>query len=365
MPTILHTEASRGLGGQELRLVAESRWLLDHGWGALIAGQPDTPLLAEAGRAGVPAVAIPMRHATDLGALLRLRRLLGHRRVSLVHTHSSVDSWLGGLAARSRGLPVVRSRHVSIRIGHALAYRLAHRVLTSGEAVRRLLVEAGVPAGRVVSIPPGVDPARFHPGVSGHAVRAEFGLAGPVVGLVANVRGSKGHDVFLAAAREVLDALPAARFLVVGDGVGFDEVRRRVAAMDLERRVIMTGFRRDIPEVMAALDVLVLPSLRSEATAQVIAQALAVGTPVVATTVGGSPELIRDGETGRLVPPGDAHALAQAVLALLRDPAHARALARAGQALVRARYTLDTVMAETTAVYRQLLAGVTAADKAS
>jgi glycosyltransferase involved in cell wall biosynthesis len=125
--------------------------------------------------------------------------------------------------------------------------------------------------------------------------------------------------------------------------------------MSLDTSVCLTGFRRDIPEVMAALDVLVLPSIRSEAIPQVIPQALAVGTPVVASTVGGSPELIRDGENGRLVPPGDSRALADAILALLREPDRARAMARAGQAMVRERYTIDATMARTTAVYRGLL----------
>jgi glycosyltransferase involved in cell wall biosynthesis len=117
----------------------------------------------------------------------------------------------------------------------------------------------------------------------------------------------------------------------------------------------MTGFRRDIPEVMAALDVLVLPSIRSEATSQVIVQALAVGTPVVATAIGGSPEVIRDGETGRLVPPNDAHALAAAIVAALRDPARARTMAGAGQAFVRERLSIDAQMTTTTGVYRELL----------
>ena len=153
----------------------------------------------------------------------------------------------------------------------------------------------------------------------------------------------------------MLASRPDARFLNVGDGVGFDEVSRRVRDLGLDPSVCLTGFRRDIPEVMAALDVLVLPSIRSEAIPQVIPQALAVGTPVVASTVGGSPELIRDGENGRLVPPGDSRALADAILALLREPERARAMARAGQAMVQERYTIDATMARTTAVYRDLV----------
>jgi glycosyltransferase involved in cell wall biosynthesis len=356
---VLHTEASVGFGGQELRIVAEARWLLDHGWGALIAGQPGSRLLEESRRQAVPAVALRMRSALDLPALLALRRLLAERGVALVHTHSSIDSWLGGLAARSRRLPVVRSRHVTIAIPRrrGLVYRLADRVITSGEAAAGVVAAAGVLPARIVAIPPGVDTARFHPGVSGDAVRRELDLgAAPLVGLVANIRGSKGHNVFLDAAGAVLAAEPAARFLIVGDGIGFDDVRRRVGALGLDAAVRMTGFRRDIPEVMAALDVLVLPSIRSEAASQVIPQALAVGTPVVATDVGGSGELVRDGETGRLVPPGDAAALAAAIVQTLRERERARAMATRGQSLVQARHSLDATMERTTAVYVELLA---------
>ena len=358
MHIILHTESSHGHGGQEIRTLAETRWLIGHGWRALIVCQPDSPLLAEARASSIPVEAVRMGSATDIGAIVRLRRLMRERGVSLVHTHSSVDSWLGGVAAKSLGRPVVRSRHVSIPIRRrrALVYRLADRIITSGEGVRAMVIGAGITPERVVAISAGVDSARFHPGVSGKAVRDELGLgAAPMVGLVANVRGSKGHNVFLDAARAVLTAAPETRFLIVGDGVGFDEVRSRVRQLGLDARVRLTGFRRDIPEVMAALDVLALPSIRSEAIPQVIPQALAVGTPVVASTVGGSPELIRDGENGRLVPPADAPALADAILTLLREPERARAMARAGQVMVQARYTIDATMARTTAVYRELL----------
>jgi len=302
-----------------------------------------------------------MRSAFDVWALVALRRLIRARDVHLVHTHSSVDAWLGGLAARSLQRPVVRSRHVTIPIPRrrALVYGLADRIIASGDAVAGVLARAGVPAAKVVAIHPGVDTERFHPGVSGGAVRAELSLDGPVVGLVANIRGSKGHSVFLEAAVEVLRSEPRARFLIVGDGIGYDDVRRRVRALALEGPVVMTGFRRDIPEVMAALDVLVLPSIRSEAVSQVLPQALAVGTPVVATTVGGSPELVSDGETGRLVPPGDARALAAAILGLLRAPTHARAMARRGQARVAERYALGAVMARTIALYAELLGSET------
>jgi glycosyltransferase involved in cell wall biosynthesis len=354
---ILHTESSLGLGGQEIRIMTEVRWLLAHGWDTLVACQPESRLLVEARAAGLPLVTVKMRGPVDLRAIAALRRLMKERKVALVHTHSSIDSWVATLAAKTLSLPVVRSRHVSIPIARrrALVYRLADRVLTSGDAIRDIVRAAGVKAERIVSIPAGVDTSRFHPGVSGGAVRKEQGLTGPVAGLVAMLRGSKGHRFFLEAAREVLQALPETRFLIVGDGIGYEDVKRRVREMGLEQAVIMTGFRTDVPEVMAALDVLVLPSTKSEGFPQAVAQALAVGTPVVATATGGIPELIRDGKTGRLVPPADPHALAEAILSMLRDPDGARRLARAGQALVRERYTIENMMAQTTRVYRELL----------
>jgi glycosyltransferase involved in cell wall biosynthesis len=353
--TVLHTEASLGFGGQEIRILTEGRWLLNHGWCVLLVCQPRSRLMTEAVAQGFPTVGVLMRHALDIRAFLTLRRLMRDRRVDLVHTHSSVDSWLSAVAAKSLRVPVVRSRHVSIPVRRALVYRLADRTIASGEAIRTMLTKSGIPACRVVSIPAGVDTSRFHSGVSGDAVRRELGLSGPAVGLVANVRGSKGHRFFLEAARHVLAGHPGVRFVIVGDGVGFDQVRRQVAAMGLDRDVVMMGFRRDIPEVLSALDVVTLPSTRSEGVSQVILQAMAVGAPVIASTVGGSPEIIEHGHNGLLVPPQDPHALAEAILWVLHDPARARRMAQAGLRRVRRHYTLNTAMKRTTQLYEELL----------
>jgi glycosyltransferase involved in cell wall biosynthesis len=354
---ILHSESSLGFGGQEIRTLQEVRWLQANGWDALFACQPGSRSEAEARAAGVPTVTVAMASSLDARAALVLRRLMLAQDVALVHTHSSIDSWLATLAAKSLRLPVVRTRHVSIpvRPRRALVYHLADRIITSGERVKAIVAAAGVRRDKIVPISAGLDTTRFHPGVSGARVREELGAAGPLVGLVANIRGSKGHRIFLDAAGAVLRTRPDARFAIVGDGVGYAEVQRRVAELGLGEHVVLTGFRRDVPEVMAALDVLVLSSVKSEATPQVIPQALAVGTPVVGTTVGGIPELVRDRETGRLVPPDDPIALAAAIVEVLSDPEAARRMVARGQALVTARFSLEATMRETTDVYRDLL----------
>src|SRR4029453_4948355 len=171
MLTLLHTESSLGRGGQGIRPVPEARWLIGHGWNALIACQPDSLLLREARAASVPVEPIRMRRAADVGALIRLRRLIRERGVSLVHTHRSVDSGLARPAAKSLGRPVVRSRHVSIPIRHALVYRLADRVIASGEAVRATVMAAGIAPEKIVPVSAGVDTEQFHPGISGKSVR--------------------------------------------------------------------------------------------------------------------------------------------------------------------------------------------------
>src|SRR5256712_8941762 len=177
MHTVLHTESSRGHGGQEIRTLAEARWLIGHGWRALIACQPDSPLLTEARASSIPVEAVRMGSATDVGAIVRLRRLVRARGVSLVHTHSSVDSWLGGIAAKSLGRAVVRSRHVSIPIRRrrALVYRLADRIITSGEGVRAIVIGAGIAPQRVGSISAGGHSARVPPGGAGKPVRDGLG----------------------------------------------------------------------------------------------------------------------------------------------------------------------------------------------
>jgi len=162
--TVLHTEASPGLGGQEVRTLNEARWTAERGWRVLLAAQPDGRLLDRAREAGVETAAIRMRGPLDPLGLAALVRLIRRERVDLVHTHSSIDAWLGGMAARLCRVPVVRTRHVSIAIRRGVnpVYRwLADRVITSGEAIRQIVIAAGAPAERVIAIPAGVNLEAF------------------------------------------------------------------------------------------------------------------------------------------------------------------------------------------------------------
>src|SRR5205807_1515960 len=166
--------------------------------------------------------AVAMRGAWDVPAVLRLARVIRREKVDLVHTHSSIDAWVGGAAARLARVPVVRSRHVSIPIRAGLnpVYTwLADRVLTSGEAIRALVLAGGVRPEAVRAVAAGVDLARFTPGERSEALLREFGPARPVIGSIAMFRGSKGHPHLLDAFERLRPEFPQARLVLVGDGV--------------------------------------------------------------------------------------------------------------------------------------------------
>ena len=361
MRTVLHTESSPGLGGQELRTLSEARWTAERGWRVLLAGQPDGRFVGQARAAGLEASGIRMRGAWDLGAVCALRRLISRERVSIVHTHSSVDGWVGGLAARAAGVPVVRTRHVSIRIRRRWnpVYRwLADRVITSGEAIRSLVIEAGVDPGRVTAIPAGVDLAEFTGGSDdGHAMRESLGLARPVIGSVAMFRGSKGHAHLLDAFATVHTRHPAARLLLVGDGIRRPWVEGLAKDRGLGEVVVFTGFRADVPLLLRAMDCFVLASTRTEGVPQSLLQAFAAGVPVVASAIGGIPEIVKDGETGILVPPEDAAALARAIELVLSDASGAAARARRARRLVEERFSHGASVSRLLALYDEVIAG--------
>ncbi len=361
MRTVLHTESSPGLGGQEVRTLSEARWTADRGWRVLLAGQPDGRFVGRARAAGLEAVGVPMRGAWDLGAVCSLRRLIRRERVSIVHTHSSVDGWVGGLAARAAAVPVVRSRHVSIRIRRRWnpVYRwLADRVITSGEAIRTLVIEAGVDPGRVVAIPAGVDLAEFMGGPGdGEAMRERLGLSRPVIGSVAMFRGSKGHAYLLDAFATVHARHSAARLLLVGDGIRRPWVEGLAKARGLGEAIVFTGFRADVPDLLRAMDCFVLASTRTEGVPQSLLQAFAAGVPVVASSIGGIPEVVKDGETGILVPPEDAAALARAIESVLGDRSGALARARVARQMVEDSFSHSAAVSRLLALYDEVVAG--------
>ena len=215
------------------------------------------------------------------------------------------------------------------------------------EAQRQYLVdELGYPDDKIRIIHNGVDPALFDVNTD-RGVLAEFGFAegDPVVGILAALRPEKDHATFLRAARIVIDEMPRARFLVIGDGATRPQLEALCSELRITPNVHFAGARDDVARLLRAIDVFALSSVTVECFPIALLEAMACARPAVCTAVGGIPEMINDGETGYLVPPKDPQQLAARLVSLLSDPQTARRMGRAGRDRVEAEFDLDRSVA--------------------
>lgn len=358
---ILHTESSQHLGGQELRVLMEMEELTAHGVSSVLAARPGTKILDEALRRGLKVHAVHMRGSVDPIAVGRFLWILRRERIDLVSAHGSKDGWSAGVAARLLGLPVVRCRHVANPIrkhffGRMVYGWLCDRIVTTSESIKAGMVERGVPAEKIVSVPTGVDATRFHPGVEKGAFRSELSLGAEtrLVGMITVLRGDKGPDVFLSAAERIASQRSDIVFVLVGDGWMRGRLETSLESSSYRDRILMTGFRRDIPRIMADLDVLVLSARIPEGVPQTILQAHAMEVPVVASDVGGINEVAIPGETALGIQAGDAESLTHAILQVLADPEGAALRAARGKAMVAERYTRGQTIDRMLQIYASL-----------
>jgi glycosyltransferase involved in cell wall biosynthesis len=238
--------------------------------------------------------------------------------------------------------------------------KLADRVITSGETIRRQMIESnGYNPQKVISIPAGMDEKRFSPEINGDYVRRDLGIGEDnyLLGVVSVLRSWKGHVYLLEAFRTLREKIPHLKLLIVGNGPQERNIRKYIEGNGLAGKVIMTGHREDVPQILKSLDLFILPSYSNEATSQVIPQAMAMGIPVISTFTGGIGEVVENGETGKLVPPRDAPALSEAILWAYQNGEETRKMAEKARKFVLKDFTLTGMIDKTESVYRELLDG--------
>nr|ART39860.1 J358 [uncultured bacterium] len=359
-PRILHTESSLGWGGQENRTLNELSELQARDYAPLLACPPQAKLGARAREIGCEVIDVAMRGALDLPALWTLRRLMATRKIDIVNTHSGRDTQLAGMAAHSLGRQrprIVRTRHLALPISSRFSYvTLPDHVVTVSRFVASYLTSAGVPAERITAVPTGIDLSRYQMATSG-SLRAELGLAdtAPLIGTVAILRRKKGHAELLEAVPQVLEKFPAVHFVFAGDGPQFENLTQRIAELGLAINVHLLGLRRDVVNVLASLDLFVLPT-HQEALGTAFIEAAAMGVPAIASNVDGVPEIVRHGETGLLVPVGDSAAIAASIIRLLTDAPLRQTMGAAARTWVEAHYSRQVMVDGMLAVYAKLLA---------
>lgn len=367
---VLHLIDTLGVGGTECQLVqtAIRQRSASHQVtvGCLHA---EGPMLAALQRARIPVVEFrkgkTLRSANGIYQLWRLVIFLRRGKFQVVHGHDLWANALGVFAAWLARTPVIISSRRYLEDLHEwdspwrsvvnrIIYRLSTLVVVNASAIRDVLVKKErVPAEKVSIVYNGVDVTRFAEAPRDREkVLPQVGRDTKVVAVLGNMYSPmKGHAFLVEAARSVCRIQPDVVFLLIGDGKERPRLEQQVKEGGLERKVIFLGRREDIPELLACCDLSVLPS-EAEGLPNSVLEAMAAGLPVVATCVGGVPEIIRNGMDGLLVPPRDPTALAEAILRALCDPDLAKRLAAAGQERVRTRFSFDGLLTTLERLYR-------------
>ncbi len=344
-------------GGIEKTILRISEGMRVLGHEVHITAPPDTWVWRSAQERGFTTIPIAIRHQHDFRALGPYKQLLRREYYHIINTHFSPDYLIPALAARlERQSGMVMTRHLCRPwrgfkrwlYGEALY----HRIIAVSEAVRRALLSGGMREGQVATVHVGVD----LPACAGdHAsLRAELNLPpnAVLIGILSRISPEKGHRFLLEAMRSVDGG---AYCLVVGDGKDAPVMQAYTQANGLAERVRFLGWRQDSDAILTALDIVVQPSVWEEACSGAIIEAMSQGKPLVATRVGGNPELVEHGLNGLIVPKEDAGALAGALNTLIRDTELRQGMGKAGLKRQRERFSVRTMTENMERVYAELL----------
>jgi glycosyltransferase involved in cell wall biosynthesis len=360
---VLFANSMRSLGGGEQWLLEAADGLSARAHAVAVAARSGSALAARAAERGHAVRTFPMRGDGDLASIAGMARWMRAFRPDVVCLGIKRAVRLGCAASALGGVrAVVERRGLLLPVRGAAIDRVVYGrcvglLIANCEAIRESVVTAGlVPRERVRVIPNGIDPARV-PSGGGDRVREELGIGpgDPLLAIVARLVRDKGHEHALRAFATIVAKRPSARLAVVGDGKLRGEIDALVRELKLDRSVILTGARGDVPAILDAADVLVVASLR-EGMPHSILEAMVAGTPVVSTAVAGVPEMIEDGREGLLVPPASSGALAEAIERVLSDRALATDLARAAGERVRDRFGLETMIDRLEECFEEALA---------
>lgn len=304
--------------------------------------------------AAVPISEFPIPSLKSARALQQMRRFGRWCRACRIHVVQACDFYANVFA-----LPVAALAGVPVRLGsrrdvllpersagqqrvQRLAYQFAHRVVANSSAASERLIEEGVPDWKVARIANGLDLARYTAAGGDSSAPQPTSREPRVITTVANLRPGKGHDVLLKAATRVVGRVPDVRFRIVGDGAHRRELERQAAALGIAANVEFLGHRDDVPKLLRESDVFAFPSYM-EASPNAVIEAMAAGLPVVATRVGGVPEIVEHERNGLLVAAGDERALAAGLLRVIERPDLASRLAAAARQAV-ARFSFDRMV---------------------
>ncbi len=359
MLTVLHTESSKGWGGQENRTLKESIGLKNLGARVIILCQPGSILEKKAKEEGIEVRTCKMNKSYDLRAVKYMLKLIKDEKVDIINTHSGKDSFLAGIAGKlSRKKPaVVRTRHLALPITSKFTYKyLCDKIVTVSEYVREYLISESISPEKIVAIPTGIELEKFNPDKVSSNLKQQLGISAenPLVGTVSILRKKKGHHILLDAIPLILKKIPECVFVIVGDGPQKENILAKIKSMNLTDKVFLLGLREDISQIIKSIDLFVLPTLQ-EALGTAFLEAMAMKKTVIGTNVDGVKEVIKDGINGHLVEPNNPSQLAEAVVKILKNPQKSIEMGIQGRKIVEEKYTVEKMCKSMYELYLSLV----------
>ncbi len=358
MNTVLHIDSARTWRGGQQQVLYLAQRLTNYD--NIIACPPQSPLAERAEAIGLKVLPVEMHGEWDLLAVCKLKKIIRKNSIKIVHLHSPHAHALGLLAAKSDGnCKVVLSRRVDFPIKKNILSRVKYsnvdRIIAISKRVKRVLVADGLLEEKIDVVYSGADIDRFR-NVEGDYLISELALDKHKlrIGNIAALAWHKDHKTLLEAAKIVVDEFPQVIFLIIGEGPLRREIEILIKKFNLGKKVKLLGFRQDIPEILSILHLFVLSS-SWEGLGTSLLDALASRVPVVATNVGGIPEIVRDGVNGILVPPGNPGVLAGAIISLLKNRDFAGRMAEEGFRLVKEKFSIKRMVDETRKIYERLV----------
>jgi glycosyltransferase involved in cell wall biosynthesis len=368
--TSLHIDTARTWRGGQNQALLTVLGLRAAGHRTVLVAHPAGELRRRASE-GPDLIPLAPRSELDLAAAWRLTRVIKDVRPAIVHAHDPHGVAMAALAlsyqasgtSDTEAQPqLVASRRVDFQLKQNAfsrwKYRQVRAFICASEAIRHMLIEQSIPPEQTITVHEGIDLAHVDAAPAAN-VHELFWLPhnAPLVGNIAALVPHKGQRHLIDAAALVVREVPDARFLILGEGELKPALEKQIADLALTKHVLLTGFRPDVLSILKGFDLFVMPSV-TEGLGTSLLDAMACARPIIASRVGGIPEVVRHGETGLLVPPKDPRDLAAAIIRLLLDPPLAGRLAAAGLARVRERFSLERMVTGTLAVYEALaLAG--------
>lgn len=380
IPTV---EDGKGLGGAEKLLLfmlekidkRKFEFIVAYHLPARLKEEDRTKVEEEFKKRGAKVELFKTSGKIDLAAVKKLSHMIKEENIDIVHSHQPRVDFLGAIVSKITRTPIIITRHLPISdsyigqvkikiyqfVDSLITMKLADKICAvSKEIAIDLIDKENVSKDKVVVVYNGIDRDKFKEKLLEGVIRREFNLTKeiPLVGIIARLNPQKGHQYFLEAALEVLKEIPETKFLIVGDGPLREEHKRLAVKLGVESKIIFTGYRTDVAQIISELDIIVLSSL-AEGLPVVILEAMAMGKPVVSFKVGGIPEVIEDGRTGILVESKDTIALAKGIVRILKNKEEANKMGRLGKETIEKNFSLEAMIKKYEEIYYSLYKGRT------